>query len=480
MYYTPLQWKEKNTILVASIYMPIDSRLPPMPMEELLKYSEDTRIPVIVASDTNAHHHAWGSNDCNQRGYNLCEFIAATNLEISNVGCEPTFCSDGKKTVIDVTFASSSIASQLCDWCVETNDTMSDHRQINFFLKYDKPKPIRVRNRRNTNWSTYEEELQGKIGLWFGKVDNPADIERELTKISSAIITSFERACPEKRIRRKNRVPWWNRELKILRRRANHAFHRAYKTSTKEDWDKYKEARRAFKRTLRKSKRESWQDFCSNIETMHESARLHKLLGKTHVNKLGMLRLPHGGWTKSLEEANEHLMDVHFPGCCIDNTTKNVNASTTQPVNHRWIPSVNWNIASDIVTCERIKWAFDCMSPFKSPGEDGIFPALLQKGSTYLLNPIKCIYRAALALGYIPIAWRIARVAFIPKPGKIDYTTAKSFRPISLTSFLLKGLEKLVDRYLRDGPMVTLPIHPRQHAYQAGKSTESAITPTGW
>ena len=55
-------------------------------MEELPKYSEDTRIPAIVASDTNAHYHAWGSDDCNQRGYNLCEFIAATNLEIINVG----------------------------------------------------------------------------------------------------------------------------------------------------------------------------------------------------------------------------------------------------------------------------------------------------------------------------------------------------------------------------------------------------------
>ena len=153
-------------------------------------------------------------------------------MEIINVGCEPTFCS----TVIDVTFASNSIASQLCDWCVELNDTMSDHRHINFYLKYDKPKPIRVRNRRNTNWSTYEEELQGKIGFWFGKVENPADIEIELTKISSSIITSFE---------------------KMLRRKANHAFHRAYKTRTKENWDKYKEARRAFKRTLRKSKRES-------------------------------------------------------------------------------------------------------------------------------------------------------------------------------------------------------------------------------
>ena len=129
----------------------------------------------------------------------------------------------------------------------------------------------------------------------------------------------------------------------------------------KVNWDKYKEARRAFKRTLRKSKRESWQDFCSQIETVHKSARLHKLLVKTHANEAGMLRLPHGGWIKSPQEANEHLIDVHFPGCCIDNTIKNINASIAQPVKHRWIPSVNWNIVSDIVTCERIKWAFDCV-----------------------------------------------------------------------------------------------------------------------
>jgi len=37
---------------------------------------------------------------------------------------------------------------------------------------------------------------------------------------------------------------------------------------------------------------ESWQDFWSKIETVHESARLHKLLGKTHANEPGMLRLP--------------------------------------------------------------------------------------------------------------------------------------------------------------------------------------------
>jgi len=64
-------------------------------------------------------------------------------------------------------------------------------------------------------------------------------------------------------------------------------------------------------------------------------------------------------------------------------------------------------------------------------------------------------------------------VAFIPKPGKPNYTTA--FRPSSLTSFLLKGLEKLVDRFLRDRPLASLLVPPRQHAYQPGRSTVSAL-----
>ena len=32
-----------------------------------------------------------------------------------------------------------------------------------------------------------------------------------------------------------------------------------------------------------------------------------------------------------------------------------------------------------------------------------------------------------------------------------------------------------MDRYLRDGPLMGLPIHPWQHAFQAGMSTESAL-----
>jgi hypothetical protein len=44
-------------------------------------------------------------------------------------------------------------------------------------------------------------------------------------------------------------------------------------------------------------------------------------------------------------------------------------------------------------------------------------------------------------------------VTFIPKPEKLDYTEAKAYRPFSLSSFLLKTMEKLVDRHIRDGAL---------------------------
>jgi len=221
----------------------------------------------------------------------------------------------------------------------------------------------------------------------------------------------------------------WNHELKTLRKKANKAFHTAYRTREQEDWDKHKEARRAFKRVLRKSKRESWHNFCTNLEKVHESARLYKLLGKSSDAQMGMLRLQNGEWTKTPEEEYEYLLNSEhpLPGCTTD---KSLRISNTEFGKQKWIPSTNWIIASEIVTDDRIKWAFDAMSImslYKSPGEDGIFPALLEKGSKHILHVICQIYRASIACCYIPTAWRIARVTFLPKPGKSYYTRPKSF-----------------------------------------------------
>ena len=81
----------------------------------------------MLGCDTNAHHFRWGSRESNQRGYALNEFLATTAVEVLNQGTQPTFSVGNKQTIIDVTFASKSIAKDI-------HDSFSDHKKIYFAI----------------------------------------------------------------------------------------------------------------------------------------------------------------------------------------------------------------------------------------------------------------------------------------------------------------------------------------------------------
>ena len=110
-------------------------------------------------------------------------------------------------------------------------------------------------------------------------------------------------------------------------------------------------------------------------------------------------------------------------------------------------------MAARIVTYHRVKWAND----------------------SFALIKVQVIFHASLAKGYVPAMWHQVKAVFIPKPSRSSYRGPRGFRPISLTSFLLKTMERLVDRFLKDEILVLQPLHPNQHAYQVGKSVEMTL-----
>ena len=81
-----------------------------------------------------------------------------------------------------------------------------------------------------------------------------------------------------------------------------------------------------------------------------------------------------------------------------------------------------------------------------------------------------------MTLGYTPSTLRTSKVTFIGKMGKEDYTLPKSFRPISLTPFIFKLLERIGSWYIIHKTLKHNPLNRRQHAYRTGKCTESAIS----
>jgi len=52
----------------------------------------------------------------------LGEYLATTELEIVNRGCEHTFCSGNKRSIIDITVTTRSLLPFLHDWHVENQD----------------------------------------------------------------------------------------------------------------------------------------------------------------------------------------------------------------------------------------------------------------------------------------------------------------------------------------------------------------------
>ena len=75
-------------------------------------------------------------------------------------------------------------------------------------------------------------------------------------------------------------------------------------------------------------------------------------------------------------------------------------------------------------------------------------------------------------LEYTPKVWKEAKLIFIPKPGKSSYKVAKSRRPISLTNYLIKALEK-PDGTLTEPGQPTLDFLMQAHFPSGSKITET-------
>jgi hypothetical protein len=62
----------------------------------------------------------------------------------------------------------------------------------------------------------------------------------------------------------------------------------------------------------------------------------------------------------------------------------------------------------------------------------------------------------------------------VPKPRKANCTETRAYCPISLLFFLLKMMEKLVDKRIRDDILGLCPLHPTT-AQQPRKSSQTAL-----
>ena len=85
------------------------------------------------------------------------------------------------------------------------------------------------------------------------------------------------------------------------------------------------------------------------------------------------------------------------------------------------------------------------------------------------------MYKAIILTHFTPSIWKEAKLIFIPKLGKTSYKVPKSWRPISLTNYLSKALEKL-SVWEADKAIIRNPVYYKQHGFRPDRNTITAIS----
>ncbi|KAM8714826.1 hypothetical protein ACLKA7_001229 [Drosophila subpalustris] len=338
-------------------------------------------------------------------------------------------------------------------------------RLLSSYMSYDQEGPIPEDIAR----SLVSDCASNKIGLIIGCDANTRESASEgphSTVRLLNLINIFTDACtsackasfPVVKSRGRKKPPWWNHNLNELRKRSRTLFNQAKASDINEAWLNYKRQLAVYKKEIRRAKRHSWRGFCSDIESTSEAARLRKILSKSSPS-LGYIKNDNDTWTTSSEESLETLLTKHFPGC------SQHSLCSRQVLNE--VP-----LNPSLFSPNNIAWAINSFKPFKSPGHDGIAPAHLQHAGNTAINWLQSIFTGIFRTGQIPEPWKNSKVVFIPKAGKASHITAKDFRPISLTSFLLKTFERILSLHLRAIIPCDL-ISNSQHAYR--KDIEDAF-----
>lgn len=460
----------KIEIVICSAYLPGEVSDPISDdLKDLVNFCKLNNKQLLIGGDANAHHTIWGSSNINNRGECLVDFMISNSLELLNRGNKPTFINKIRQEVLDITLCSSFICDKITDWHVSQETSMSDHQHIRYNIHSDISISMTFRRPRLTDWNSYTENLKESLADYKPNVRDIDSLEIATSKLRDSIISAYHQSSSESTLNSNRKVPWWNSKLAQLRSQTRKLFNKAKATG---GWEPYKESLTEYNLEIRRAKRASWKKYCGELNDLPSSAKLHKILSKQHTNKIGLMEYPDGSVTKNCRETLKLLANTHFPG----STTLDPSEVHSQSGSNFIRPvTEDWRLATKIFTANKVKWAIESFKPYKSPGDDGIFPALLQRGFDIVLPTILKIFRASHAWGYIPSAWRTVKVTYIPKAGKRPSAQPKSFRPISLISFLQKTMEKILDRHIREKVLPRSPLHKNQYAYLPGKSTTHAL-----
>ena len=422
-----------------------------------ISFSRSIGIPdFILLGDFNARHPTWGDKS-NSQGETLSNFLEEQHLFTLNYG-EPTFTSigDGRST-IDLIICNENLKKQSMGLCIDeftemfTGAPNRGHYPViaSFDLKTEDRIKI-TKNLDKTDWTLWRETLEDRLEEAWNEIEQ-ASTGKQLWEITLRCLQQASKeTIPTKQVS-KHSKPYFTDELKSLSADLREARKRLKKRSDPINSLAYEKQKTAFQDALLKAKARHFQE---SAEKLNKSTGIDfwkaKKLFAPNGDTIPMGCLASNGKILKDEASKfKHLFDVFFSGNHLNNSQfdeqwrKTVENEQKCPLSPESCDSFNKQI-----TATELESALKMIQTSgKSEDPDGLHPLMLKHaGGRFKCTCLKLFNICFTSGDYI---WKKGKVIFLRKPNKEDYHLAGSFRPITLTSYIGKLFERILEHRLR-------------------------------
>ena len=220
---------------------------------------------------------------------------------------------------------------------------------------------------------------------------------------------------------------WWTQECKD-----------AYKTylASRQLSDTLTPEKKDFLTTVRKAKREYWRRIIDNAK---DDTALYKVIG-WHKQASSLKAPPLAVNGKLVEDTMEKAKVLREE--ILDRFSADDDLAEFQLEDFQGVTYLPWEQTISLEEVERCTIGVSSTSP----GTDQVTVRLLKACWDTIKDPLHGLFSRCLELSYFPDTWKNAEVAMIPKVGKKDKTSVRSWRPIALLSCISKGFERIISR----------------------------------
>ncbi|XP_077578764.1 uncharacterized protein LOC144200462 [Stigmatopora nigra] len=287
------------------------------------------------------------------------------------------------------------------------------------------------------------------------------DIDSLTHCITDYINFCVENIVPSKKVRcYSNNKPWVTRDLRALLNKKKRAFRsgekESLKTVQKELKREIRRGKTSYRRRLEKQlQRGNTKEFWRSLRTI-----------SGHGGNSG--RGPESGdgeWANELNQFFNRFSPAPAP--LTPQTRSNSTPSFSSSSPSSYPSSTGLCITVDQVTKQLKK-----IEARKATGPDGLSSRLLRECADQLGTVILHIFNLSLSLQKVPTLWKTSCV--VPVPKTANPREPNHFRPVALTSHLIKTLERIILNHL--SPLMNAELDPLQFAYRPGIGVEDATT----